>query len=139
MFSLQTIKQKSDHQQVNTVNIDILFWLKIHDLYFDYSWNTIKIWISNTSNVHLSWITDWDEILPNHTKCKSMKTKGKGQIIMFAAFKKSKFLIMYNSRLFFIHSNRILSRIKNPHDLFIPFVLRCFSQLFIISFKRKQW
>lgn len=45
------------------VNIDIFFWLKIYDLYFDYLWNIIKIWILNISNVYLSLIIDWDEIL----------------------------------------------------------------------------
>lgn len=45
------------------VYIDIFFWLKIYDLYFDYLWNIIKIWILNISNVYLSWIIDWDEIL----------------------------------------------------------------------------
>lgn len=45
------------------VNIDIFFWLKIYDLYFDYLWNIIKIWVLNISNVYLSLIIDWDEIL----------------------------------------------------------------------------
>lgn len=45
------------------VYIDIFFWLKIYDLYFDYLWNIIKIWILNISNVYLSLIIDWDEIL----------------------------------------------------------------------------
>lgn len=60
------------------VYIDIFFWLKIYDLYFDYLWNIIKIWILNISNVYLSWIIDWDEILFNYIKCKLMKIKGKG-------------------------------------------------------------
>lgn len=74
---LHVFSSDADHQQVNTVYIDILFWLKIHDLYFDYSWNTIKIWISNTSNVHLSSITDWDEILPQSYKMQINENKGK--------------------------------------------------------------
>lgn len=45
------------------IYIDIFFWLKIYDLYFDYLWNIIKIWILNISNVYLSLIIDWDEIL----------------------------------------------------------------------------
>lgn len=45
------------------VYIDIFFWLKIYDLYFDYLWNIIKIWILNISNVYWSLIIDWDEIL----------------------------------------------------------------------------
>lgn len=60
------------------VYIDIFFWLKIYDLYFDYLWNIIKIWILNISNVYLSLIIDWDEILFNYIKCKLMKIKGKG-------------------------------------------------------------
>lgn len=38
---------------------------------------TTKIWISNTSNVHLSSITDWDEILPQSYKMQINENKGK--------------------------------------------------------------